>query len=341
MDHPNVEEPAGAAGTPVRPRSRSGLTVFVVFLAVLAFCAGLVVWLVTRPFRQARETSLQRAVVEAPAHPEGVDAGSVILSIGKPGGGPGEFEDVRAVAVDAEGRLYAADFNRTGRIQVFEASGAYRTEWRVDATSAIVALAATRDGQLLVVQAGEIVRYDAATGRRAGKVPYRPGVYDVEALPTGGFVAGGVFDGQDRLVHFDVKGRVVREASSGIAAETAGLAAEGHLAVDATGRAWWLTGPVTPVILGFSPEGRPAGRIASGRPREQQFTASADVAADGAGRLIVTGREGVQLWSPDGGFLQSLPVEGAPRGVAVVGPDTIWVSTTAQKLIKLRLPAVK
>jgi hypothetical protein len=341
MDEPNVEKPSGIHGAPVRPRSRSGLAVFVVFFVVLAFCAGLVVWLVTRPFRQARESSIQRAAVEAPAGPEPADAGAALLSIGKPGTGPGEFEDVRALAVGPDGRLYAADFNRTGRIQVFDGSGVHQEDWHVDAAAAIVALAVTRDAQLLVVQSGEIAKYDTATGRRVGKVAYRPGVYDVDALPDGGFVAGGVFDGQELIVHFDGAGRVVRKVPTRPSGEAEGPPSEGHLAVDAAGRAWWLTGPVSPVILGVAPDGSPAGRIASGRPREQQFTASADIATDGNGRLIVTGRDGVQLWSEDGRFLHSVAVEGAPRGLAVVDPATIWVSTSAQRLTKLRLPASK
>jgi hypothetical protein len=51
-----------------RPRDKSGRAVLLVFMAVLIFCAGVVIWLVTRPFREIREKAA-RPAAEAPARP--------------------------------------------------------------------------------------------------------------------------------------------------------------------------------------------------------------------------------------------------------------------------------
>lgn len=321
-----------------RPRSHSGLAVFIVFFLVFAFCAGVVVWLVTRPFTQVKSKSAQQiAAGETVVTPKRT-GGEVLASFGSEGTGPGQFQDVRALAVDATGRIYAADFNRTGRIQVFDANGTFVTQWLASDRDAIPSLAVTRDGQVLVVQAGEITRFDGATGKRLGKVAYAQGFYDVAALPDGSLVAYGSFLGHDRIVYFDRTWRVTREVSDQVREQLRQTALEGHLTVDGSGRAWLLTGYADPSILEFSPEGKFTDRIPAGKPRERQFTGSASLGADNAGRLLVTGRDAVQVWTTGGQFLQSLPVEGAPRDIAVVDATTAWVSTGAQKIVKIRLP---
>lgn len=322
-----------------RPRARSGLAVFVVFFAVFAFCAGVVVWLVTKPFRDVKTKSAQQVAADkAPAAPPQKPA-EVMASVGGAGTGPGEFQDVRALAVDATGRVYAADFNRTGRIQVFDADARFSSEWRVSDSEPIQALAVGRDGQVLVVQAGEIARFDGTTGKRLSKVAYARGFHDVAALSDGSFVAHGWFSGRDRFVYLDGKGNVAREVSDRLKAELSEEMPEGHLAIDTTGRIWLLAGYTNPVILGVSSDGVVTNRIPSGKTRDQQFTGSASIAVDGAGRLLVTGRDAVQVWTTTGQFLLSIPVEGTPRDVAVVDAGTIWVSTSAQKLLKIRLAA--
>jgi hypothetical protein len=102
-----------------------------------------------------------------------------------------------------------------------------------------------------------------------------------------------------------------------------------------------LAGLETPTILEFSPDGAVLRSIPSGQARAQQFSGSAEIAADAAGRLLVTGRDGVQVWSTDGKHLATLPTDGQPRDLAVVDSTTAWVSTAHQKVVKLALPPAK
>jgi streptogramin lyase len=55
--------------------------------------------------------------------------GKFVKAWGKLGTGPGEFSLAHSIAVDSKGRLYVVDRNN-GRVQVFEQSGKYVTEWR-------------------------------------------------------------------------------------------------------------------------------------------------------------------------------------------------------------------
>ena len=56
-------------------------------------------------------------------------SGKFVNSWGKLGTGPGEFSLPHGIALDSRGRLYVVDRNNA-RIQVFEQSGKYLTEWR-------------------------------------------------------------------------------------------------------------------------------------------------------------------------------------------------------------------
>jgi streptogramin lyase len=338
-----MDERQNSEPRPAQPRQRSGLAVFLVFLAVFAFCAALVVWLVTRPFRDVATRSAERAATSAPAPATGpapVDRDAVLLAVGSPGSGEGEFDDLRAIAVDGQGRVFASDFNRTGRVQVFDAKGTFVAQWRVDDRYPVSGMAATTDGVVYVVQHGRISKYDS-DGKRLSTLSYERGFHDVTVLPDGRAVAYGWFEGHDRIVFFDEAGRVAREVTDQLQERLKETLLDGQIAADRTGRAWVLAGLETPTILEFSPAGTLVRTLPSGKARAQQFSGSAEIATDGAGRLLVTGRDGVQLWSTEGEHLVTLPTDGQPRDLAVVDPSAVWVSTAHQRLVKLALPPPK
>ena len=217
-------------------RGRVGPPVFAVFFAVFACCAALVVWLVTRPFREV-EDEVRGKGRRRPGRPRPLEdhpgARRVLLRCA--GTGPGQFEDVRAIAVDGAGRIYASDYNRTGRVQAFAAAGTFLTQWRVSERYPVSGMAATRDGTVLVVQEGEITKFDGASGRRLGKVAYARGFHDVCTRPDGSVAAYGWFSGHDRIVYFDNAGRVTREVSDTLRDQLHEVLLDGQVAMDGTG----------------------------------------------------------------------------------------------------------
>lgn len=54
--------------------------------------------------------------------------GRYAMEFGKPGKGPGEFNTVHSIAIDAKGRIYIADRGNS-RIQVFDMNGRFLDEW--------------------------------------------------------------------------------------------------------------------------------------------------------------------------------------------------------------------
>lgn len=55
--------------------------------------------------------------------------GKFIADFGHKGGGPGEFDTPHGIALDAAGRIYVAD-RANARVQIFDATGQYITEWK-------------------------------------------------------------------------------------------------------------------------------------------------------------------------------------------------------------------
>jgi DNA-binding beta-propeller fold protein YncE len=55
--------------------------------------------------------------------------GKYLKEWGKPGKGPGEFDLVHAIVLDAKGRVYVGD-RENDRIQVFDADGKFLEQWR-------------------------------------------------------------------------------------------------------------------------------------------------------------------------------------------------------------------
>jgi DNA-binding beta-propeller fold protein YncE len=55
--------------------------------------------------------------------------GKFIKAWGKRGSGPGEFDNMHAIAMDSRGRLYVAD-RGNNRVQIFDQEGAFLAEWK-------------------------------------------------------------------------------------------------------------------------------------------------------------------------------------------------------------------
>jgi len=84
--------------------------------------------------------------------------GQYLMEWGSAGAGPGQFNLVHAVAVDAEGRVYVAD-RGNGRVQVFTAEGTHLDTWRSRRPQHLIV---TRDRHVWVSdgQTNRFLQYD-------------------------------------------------------------------------------------------------------------------------------------------------------------------------------------
>jgi DNA-binding beta-propeller fold protein YncE len=91
-----------------------------------------------------------------------------VLKFGGEGTGAGKFKDNRHVAVDGNGRIYSADYSG-GRIQVFDATGKFVTQWTAEAGMNLYDMAADRKGNVYIANNKGISVFEGETGKLVTK----------------------------------------------------------------------------------------------------------------------------------------------------------------------------
>jgi LSD1 subclass zinc finger protein len=271
-----------------------------------------------------------------PAAPAAPGFASVALKFGSEGIGPGMFKDARHVGVDGEGRIYVGEYLNGGRVQAFDAGGKFITQWAVDPKMPMRQMTADRKGTVYVVQRGEILRFDGATGDPLGKVEYsgatdhgRAYFDQARATPDGGLVA--VLNDDD-IVRFDARGKVTRVITKALQTQTGDPERIASVAVDGLGNVYALSMHRSAVFK-FSPDGRFVNRFGGPGGEAGQFRAADAVAVDGKGRVFVSDIQGVQVFDSEGRYLDTFKVDGnMADGLAFNDKNELLVAGRTQVL---------
>ena len=249
---------------------------------------------------------------------------------GKEGVGAGHFKDARSIAVDAEGRIYVGEYTG-GRIQVFDSTGKFVTQWTVDPKMPLRGMTADRRGTVYVVQRGEINKYEGTTGRFLGKTGEGGGHYDdVFAMPDGGLVAF-TRKSYDNIVRIDSSGQVKQVIEKAVSSQTDRSELSMRVAADGAGNVYGL-GTFNDAVFKYSPDGRFQTRFGGDGDEPGLFRAPGAVAVDNQGRVYVADFKGVQVFDPNGRYLKVIGVKGAASGLAfndknellVVARTAVW-----------------
>lgn len=249
---------------------------------------------------------------------------------GKEGVGAGYFKDARSIAVDAAGNIYVGEYTG-GRIQVFDSAGKFVTQWTVDPKMPLRGMAADRRGTVYVIQKGEINKYEGTTGRLLGTVGSGGGHYDdVCATPDGGLVAF-ARKMRDNVVRIDSSGQVRQVIESAVSGQTDRSELSIRVAADGTGNVYAL-GEFNDAVFKFSPDGRFQTRFGGDGDEAGLFRAPGAIAVDNQGRVYVADFKGVQVFDPNGRYLNVIGVKGAASGLAfndknellVVARTAVW-----------------
>jgi DNA-directed RNA polymerase subunit RPC12/RpoP len=262
---------------------------------------------------------------------------SVALKFGSEGIGPGMFKDARSIAVDGEGRIYVGEYSGSGRIQVFDSTGKFITQWTVDPKMPLRDLTADRKGTVYVVQRGEVSRFEGASGTPVGKVEYNggPRAYfdNARSLPDGGMIA--IVNNED-VVRFNASGQVVRTISKSVSGQTDSSELDASVAADGLGNIYVL-GSFNDAVFKYSPEGRFLNTFGGDGDGPGQFRAVQAIAVDGQGRVYVSDIKGIQVFDANGRYLDTFNVDGnVAFGMVFNDRDELFVAARTQ-VVKYKL----
>lgn len=321
----------------VRVRPAAVIVPIVIIVLVFVGVAGMSVYMGLRSATTGAD-GRPTFTVNIPTPPPGLvgdaknaksSAANVLLKFGSEGTGPGYFKDARSIAVDGEGRIYVGEYTG-GRIQVFDPSGKFITQWTADPELPLRSMAVDRRGTVYVAQRGELRKFEGLTGEPLGKVPFKDnGFDDVVALPDGGLLAAWVRASSDDIVRFDASGRVTLQLTKAISSQSRRSELDVRLAADGAGNIYAL-GTFNDAVFKFSPDGRYVTRFGGDGDQPGQFRAPSSVAADNRGRVYVTDFKGVQVFDENGRYIDTFDVEGAASGMAFNDQNELFVVARTQ-----------
>jgi len=248
------------------------------------------------------------------------------LKFGTEGIGPGMFKDARAIAVDESGKIYVGEYSG-GRIQVFDATGKFTTQWMVDPKMPLTGMAADRNGVVYVVQSGKITRHEGETGKLLGEVAYSGGWgFDNVCVAADGSLIAAWYKNRDDIVRFNSSGQVVRTISAAISSVTGDSELDTTVAVDGLGNVYAL-GSFNNAVFKFSPDGKYLTRFGDAGDQPGQFRAPSAIAVDGKGRVYVSDIKGVQVFDSNGRYLAVFDPEGIAAGMVFNDKDELFVAS--------------
>jgi DNA-binding beta-propeller fold protein YncE len=260
------------------------------------------------------------------------------LKFGSEGIGPGMFKDARSIAVDASGKIYVGEYIG-GRVQVFDPSGKFITQWTVDPKMPLRGLAADRNGIVYVVQSGTISRYEGASGKLLSQLAYAEGwgFDDIAVAADGGLLAAW-YKNRDDIVRFNADGQVVRTIRAAISSVTDSSELNTRVAIDGLGNVYAL-GSFSNAVFKFSPEGKFVTRFGDAGDQPGQFRAPSAIAVDGKGRVYVSDFKGVQVFDGSGRYLDRFDADGIASGMVFNDNNELFIAARKQVLrLALREP---
>lgn len=256
----------------------------------------------------------------------------LVMSLGQEGEGESEFYDLRSVAADAAGNIYAADYGN-GRIQVFASDGCLLSTWPFANDLYLFSLDITNEGTVYVVTNQGTERYASPDGTLLG--PLNSGLFssdDLAVLPGGGLL---VLNG-DLLLRLDAQENVVWQVSADTLPDNASFE---RVAADAAGNSYVLgrtsnARSSNDVVFKFTAEGESSGQFGQSGEDKGQLDSPMDIAIDRYGRIYVSQFSLIQQFDSDGNYLGRIGVSGWPFGIFITDQDELFVASNKQKLFK-------
>ena len=241
----------------------------------------------------------------------------------------------RHVAVDPQtGNLIIAEHGG-GRIQVFDPSGKFITQWNTgNADIYIVDLDIDRQGNVYVIYSANIHVLNAETGQEIATISEVGGnnafFSNLATTDDGGFIA--VSHGET-LVRFNSDRTAEVLAPSAISSISGDSELDAKIAVDGVGNIY-LLGIFNDSVFKFDSQGKFVTRFGSAGEEKGQFRAPHAIAVDNQSRVYVSDAKGLQVFEADGRYLDKFEVNGFVFGIDINDKNEIFTVANDQKVSK-------
>ncbi|MFN8445577.1 MAG: NHL repeat-containing protein [Caldilineaceae bacterium] len=261
---------------------------------------------------------------------QGQTVAKSVLQFGEEGIGGGQFSEATAVAVDDDGNIYVAEAEG-GRVQIFDASGKFQTQWFLPSKDRVLKMVADRQNGIWVLQGAKLTRYQAEDGQPMQTVQY--GIVSLAsdmAVTMDDSLVVAFFSGDDELVRFNDDLQPVRAFGDLISSQSGDSSSMPRIAVDGMDTTYALAGNNQAVILKFDADGKFLDRIENRDNDGDKFWTLSQIAVDGKGHLFATARNGVLVMDGSGNYLGTIYTSGYPANLAVSTDDELFVVTAHQ-----------
>ena len=274
------------------------------------------------------------------------DFAEIVQEFGTVGNGPGQLDDARYVAIDADGNLWTADY-QDGRVQQFDPSGKFLQLIQVPAdkndNTLIEGLAADLKGNVYVTRGGDVLKYRIADGSLLatfpGKFPdtryqalavdAQNNVYAVHSTASDNAVIKLNPDGK-QLARWD---DIVTKVNKKDAAMNLGIT------VDGLGNIY-LASSFGNQVYSYDSQGEFIDRFGQKGNEPGQFSSPDGLAVDGQNHLYVHHNGGIDQFDTGGRYIGSLPIDyskGSPRTVVVDREGFAYTVTSNGKVLKYQI----
>ena len=275
------------------------------------------------------------------------------LEFGSAGVSPGHFDDARSIAVDNNGHIYVGEYSN-GRVQMFDTSGKYLSEFSLGKDSYLQNLAADRDGTLYAVASSHILRFSGANNPPTFSQLTSDGAtrldddYRDASLAPGGvmYAITSGFGSPTKIVKINV--------ASGLATSSFEIGKSVGESLDLFRIVALGTGEIFALdrnkgIFKFTSDGRYINRfggLSSGAsllnmPPAQLFSPK-NIATDSQGRLYVSDSGScIKVYDKDGNYLDTFGGHEIAFGIAIDDQDNIFACMRNRHTVRKYVVAKK
>ena len=266
----------------------SGCTKWIVVIAVIAIF--LVAGLAAGAYVIGSIVASNPAVGNASSALSSVTGSGIakpVLTFGSRGIGRGMFTDARVVAIDPHGNIIVGD-EQDGRVQTFDPSGKFISQFSLGPKVTVRALAVSPDGKLYVAHEGKVSVYDSS----GEEVNTLEAAHSADALTFGSDGKLYALTTDDAVERLDAKGEIDLTIPSAFESVLGDSESTQYIAVDGLGNIY-IVGDYNCVVLKYSPSGKFldqfGGKAESHGPAVlgTLFTPSG-IVVDGYGRIFVS-----------------------------------------------------